>query len=557
MEGKPGLRMKMNLYKKAVCCFCLIILSIVLITLNCKKKNKDLIPQDTTPPETAITSFPPALNNFPSVIFEFTCNEDNCTFECQIDSEPFETCSSPKTYTGLSDGEHTFNVQATDSTGNTDTSPATDTWTTDRTPPETSITSQPANPSKVITATFEWTSDDSNATFECRLNGGTWTSCSSPKTYPNLTYADYTFDVRAKDLAGNVDSTPANYAWSVIVYCSINSNCGSGKICLDGYCVIEPTEDVKYSIDDNGNGWWESGETSNPSDYICLNNNPDPVQGADILIAGKANDFATGDNAPIGNAKVLIYSTNDVSQPPACSLTSDITGCDLCPGSNPSTCGDVTGCVLPENSRFTYKIDVSDGQAKPGGDVDFGAQCNDVYTGKNTYRFNILNSKNNDNGTPADPSDDFHSEEFLVISNGMFSILPALAQVTQDATKGIIGGEIVNCALNPVHHAVLTMINADGKAIKDFNTSSTDAVRYYRYTPPFGRVPSYDGADTDFDGLFSIFNVTSGDYIIKAYGKINGIITLLGAAKSKVLANSLSITDIEPCKDINCTPIGQ
>ncbi len=189
--------------------------------------------------------------------------------------------------------------------------------------------------------------------------------------------------------------------------------------------------------------------------------------------------------------------------------------------------------------------------------MNFGAICNDVYAGKNTYRFNILNDKNNDNGTPGDPSDDYHSDEFLIISNGMFSILPAFAQVNQDATKGIIGGEIVDCTFNPVHHAIITIINADGKAIKDFNTSSTAAVRYYRYTPPFGRVLSSDATDTDFDGLFSIFNVVPGDYIIKTYGKINGIITLLGAAKIKVFSTSLSITDIEPCKDIDCTPLGQ
>ncbi len=554
MEGEPGVRTEMDGYK--VYCFCLIILCVVL-SLDCKKKSTELTPQDTTPPETTITVFPPSLNNFPSVIFEFTCNEDNCTFECGLDSHSFEACTSPKTYTGVSDGEHTFNVKATDSAGNTDTSPAIYKWTTDRTPPETTIISYPVNPSKEITATFEFTSFDSDARFECRINGGTWTSCASPETYTNLTYANYTFEVRAKDKVGNMDPTPEGYAWSVIVYCSTNSDCSSGNICLDGYCVIEPTENVKYSIDNNGNGWWESGETSNPSDYSCLNNNPDPLLGADIPIAGKVNDFATGDSAPIGNAKVFIYSTNDVFQSPACSLTSDVTECDLCPGANPSSCGNVIGCSLPENKRFAYKVDVSDGQATPGGDVDFGAMCNDVYAGKNTYRFNILNNKNNDNGTPGDTSDDYHSDEFLIISNGMFSILPALAQVNQDAAKGIIGGKIEDCARNPVHHAIITIINADGKAIKDFNTSSTAAVRYYRYTPPFGRVPSSDATDTDFDGLFSIFNVSSGDYIIKTYGKINGVITLLGAAKIKVFSNSLSITDIEPCKDINCTPLGQ
>jgi hypothetical protein len=90
----------------------------------------------------------------------------------------------------------------------------------DVTRPNTQITSFPPNPSYNNSATFTFTGTD-NATpssslmFECKLDGGAWATCSSPKMYSGLTNSSHTFSVRAKDAAGNVDATPAYYTWTV------------------------------------------------------------------------------------------------------------------------------------------------------------------------------------------------------------------------------------------------------------------------------------------------------------------------------------------------------
>jgi hypothetical protein len=54
---------------------------------------------------------------------------------------------------------------------------------------------------------------DEPATFSCRLDDGAWTSCGSPARYADLAPGWHTFAVRATDLAGNVDPSPAEARW--------------------------------------------------------------------------------------------------------------------------------------------------------------------------------------------------------------------------------------------------------------------------------------------------------------------------------------------------------
>jgi hypothetical protein len=56
------------------------------------------------------------------------------------------------------------------------------------------------------------------AGFECRLDSAApaaWASCASPQTYDSLANGSHSFEVRAIDQAGNVDGTPATFAWSI------------------------------------------------------------------------------------------------------------------------------------------------------------------------------------------------------------------------------------------------------------------------------------------------------------------------------------------------------
>lgn len=86
----------------------------------------------------------------------------------------------------------------------------------DTTPPQTTITSGPSGSDTSTSATFEFTADEPGSTFACSLDGGSFTLCTSPRTYSDLTLGDHHFEVRATDQAGNPDATPAARDWTVV-----------------------------------------------------------------------------------------------------------------------------------------------------------------------------------------------------------------------------------------------------------------------------------------------------------------------------------------------------
>src|SRR5215218_632032 len=106
---------------------------------------------------------------------------------------------------------------ATDAAGNTSEFSLNQAVTTasDTTPPETSIVSGPQEGSTTGgSVTFAFSSSEPGSSFECSLDGGSFSSCASPTSY-NLADGPHTFEVKATDPDGNADTTPAGRAWTV------------------------------------------------------------------------------------------------------------------------------------------------------------------------------------------------------------------------------------------------------------------------------------------------------------------------------------------------------
>ncbi|MDQ3777907.1 MAG: hypothetical protein M3310_03435, partial [Actinomycetota bacterium] len=167
---------------------------------------------DARAPAAVVSSRPSALSNSRSATFAFSADEP-ASFQCQLDGGSFLPCGSPAAYHGLGDGPHTFTLRAIDRVGNT-SGAVSYSWRIDATAPETAVDSAPRLRTTTLSATFRFSASES-AVFQCRLNTGAFVACTSPKTYARLRRARHSFEVRAIDPAGNVDTTPAVHRWTI------------------------------------------------------------------------------------------------------------------------------------------------------------------------------------------------------------------------------------------------------------------------------------------------------------------------------------------------------
>jgi hypothetical protein len=92
-------------------------------------------------------------------------------------------------------------------------------YTVDKTAPDTSIDSQPSDPSNTSAAVFTFSGTDTGgsgvASFACDVDSGGYNACTSPKSLTSLGDGSHTFSVKAIDNAGNTDASPASYTWTI------------------------------------------------------------------------------------------------------------------------------------------------------------------------------------------------------------------------------------------------------------------------------------------------------------------------------------------------------
>ncbi len=172
----------------------------------------------SAPPNPSITAGPPTLTNSTSASLTFSDAEAGVSFLCRLDGAGFTACTSPRSYAGLTQGGHTFEVKAKDAAGN-ESGVTSRAWTVDTDPPPApTITSKPDNPASSAISTFEFTDSESPVTFECSVENGAFGTCTSPFTFTVIVdtsnNGQHQFAVRAVDAAGNVSSA-VSYKWKV------------------------------------------------------------------------------------------------------------------------------------------------------------------------------------------------------------------------------------------------------------------------------------------------------------------------------------------------------
>lgn len=169
---------------------------------------------DTTAPDTTVTSCPPNPCGLASASFAFNSDDSTATFEASLDGAAFSPATSPKSFTGLLDGSHTFQVRALDAAGNVDLTPASYTWTVDSTGPTGTLSiNNGAAYTTSLNVTLSITGSDGGGSgvsqMRFSLDGSSWSPwqpviSSKSGTLTASTYGTLTVYMQLEDNAGNI-----------------------------------------------------------------------------------------------------------------------------------------------------------------------------------------------------------------------------------------------------------------------------------------------------------------------------------------------------------------
>ncbi|HEV7775046.1 MAG TPA: hypothetical protein VGO48_17335 [Conexibacter sp.] len=168
-------------------------------------------------PTPTIVTGPSGATTDTSARFTFTGARGD-SYDCTLDGAAFAACTSPKSYSGLRDGSHSFRVRERTRAGQVG-DPVERTWTVDtRAPPAPAITQQPPAITNQTSARFAYTDGEANVTYECKVSGGDYQACTNPVSWWGLSgdgpNSLVTFSVRARDVAGN-RGPATTYTWRI------------------------------------------------------------------------------------------------------------------------------------------------------------------------------------------------------------------------------------------------------------------------------------------------------------------------------------------------------
>ncbi|MFY9264152.1 MAG: Ig-like domain-containing protein, partial [Solirubrobacterales bacterium] len=260
----------------------------------------------------------------------------------------------------LADGVYVVTATATDIAANTGPASNTVNITIDTSNPATSLDSTPPADDSSNDPSFSFSANEPGATFECRIDGGAWSVCVSPRAYTDLPDGGHTFEARAIDLAGNVDPTPVSYGWNVDTIPpaapAINSPV-AGVLLTDSTPPVSGTADAGTTVTVYVDGSPAGTATADGSGNWSLIVTPALVDGARVIYA-VAEDAAGNDSPPSASVPVTVDATAPTGTvtaqpapvPPGASPTFDIATPD---GTATIACSVNGGSFAPCSSPYT------------------------------------------------------------------------------------------------------------------------------------------------------------------------------------------------------------
>jgi uncharacterized protein YkwD len=174
-------------------------------------------------PTVALGSVPGSSTTSTSASFSWTTTGSPTSTTCSLDGAAAVACASPRSYSALTAGTHSFVVRVSNAGGSNS---ASYTWTiTAPTPtpaptpippppggaPSIALTSEPSPSTNSSIAVFAFAVTGTATSVRCSIDGAAAVACASPSTY-FLPTGTHRFAVTAANAAG---SSTATYSWTI------------------------------------------------------------------------------------------------------------------------------------------------------------------------------------------------------------------------------------------------------------------------------------------------------------------------------------------------------
>ncbi|RMF19355.1 MAG: hypothetical protein D6761_00600 [Candidatus Dadabacteria bacterium] len=156
---------------------------------------------------------PPAATPNATLALTFATSEP-AAYWCTVDGEQ-ASCEPDVSITVLESGSHSISITAVDAAGNLSL-PLSASWILDL-PPDTFLLDAPPSATDQQSAEISFFGIDDVGIdhYECRLDAGSWGSCTSPWVLAFLSLGSHTADIRAVDTRQQADASPLTVSWTV------------------------------------------------------------------------------------------------------------------------------------------------------------------------------------------------------------------------------------------------------------------------------------------------------------------------------------------------------